>query len=355
MVLVTSSAHRAFAVPVLAVPVLAILVLAILVLAGGIAAGNDRTAAGRGPFHIYLALLAAVDDADRGFMEYFESNGIPVKFTVRNAGNDPVRLDQFVDEIRATRPDLVYVRGTTVATRIAGTIDDPATTARLAEFPIVFNIVADPVGARLVHALERPGRNLTGAAFLVPLPIQINAIEKVKPLKRLAVLYNPAEINSVLVYEDLVRLGTERGFTVIDGRMPLHDGRPRVADIEPTIVALAEQRPDFIYMPADTFLRVNSQVAGEAMVRHGVPSFSAFEGPIRDGGAFMGIVSRYYNVGRLAAFKASQILSQGKRPEDIPVETLRRFSLLFNIRTALAINQYPPMEMLKYAEIVGRQ
>lgn len=346
MVLVTSSARRTLAI---------VLLLAAVLPAPILAAGDDRAVAGRGPFRVYVALLAAVDDADRGFMEYFESNGIPVEFIIRSAGNDPARLDDFAGEIHATRPDLVYVRGTTVATRIAGTIDDAAATARLAEFPIVFNIVADPVGARLVHALERPGRNLTGAAFLVPLPIQINTIEKVKPLKRLAVLYNPAEVNSVLVYEDLVRLGAERGFTVIDGRMPLHDGRPRVADVEPTIVRLAEQRPDFIYMPADTFLRVNSHIAGEAMVRHGVPSFSAFEGPIREGGAFMGIVSRYYNVGRLAAFKASQILTQGKRPEDIPVETLRRFSLLFNIRTALAINQYPPMEMLKYAEIVGRQ
>lgn len=43
----------------------------------------------------------------------------------------------------------------------------------------------------------------------------------------------------------------------------------------------------------------------------------------------------------------------GKPPGRIPVETLKRFSLLVNMRVAHSLRMYPPIDMLNYAEVIA--
>ena len=75
---------------------------------------------------------------------------------------------------------------------------------------------------------------------------------------------------------------------------------------------------------------------------------------VRQGGALVGLISRYHSVGQLAAAKAVDILVHRKAPADIPIETLKRFSLLINMRTAKQLGGvYPPIDMLNYAEVIS--
>ena len=69
--------------------------------------------------------------------------------------------------------------------------------------------------------------------------------------------------------------------------------------------------------------------------------------------ALTGLVSRYYSVGQLAGAKAVEILVGGKSPATIPVERLKRFSLLVNMRVAHSLRLYPPIDMLNYAEVIA--
>ena len=66
--------------------------------------------------------------------------------------------------------------------------------------------------------------------------------------------------------------------------------------------------------------------------------------------ALVGLVCRYYNIGAFTAFKAEQILAQGRPASSIPVETLNRFSLIVRFQTAQSLRFYPPMSMVRYAE-----
>ena len=74
---------------------------------------------------------------------------------------------------------------------------------------------------------------------------------------------------------------------------------------------------------------------------------------MRSGAALTGLVSRYYSVGQLAGAKAVEILVGGKSPATIPVERLKRFSLLVNMRVAHSLRLYPPIDMLNYAEVIA--
>ena len=66
----------------------------------------------------------------------------------------------------------------------------------------------------------------------------------------------------------------------------------------------------------------------------------------------MSLISRYYSLGQLTAYKAEQILVDGVAPEAIPIETLKRFSLIINMPLARELKLYPPLAMLNYAEVI---
>jgi len=116
---------------------------------------------------------------------------------------------------------------------------------------------------------------------------------------------------------------------------------------------LARDRPEWIYLPSDSLLISNSRTIVARAHHHGIPTFSATEAPIRDGGAVMGLVSNYYNAGRFAAYKAQQIIVDGKHPGDIPVEPLSAFSFVINMAGARKLGVYPPLGLFRFAEVIN--
>ena len=110
-------------------------------------------------------------------------------------------------------------------------------------------------------------------------------------------------------------------------------------------------KKDIDALPVDARLDLHGLTAAEA--EDALASFfAAAERGVRDGGALVGLVSRYYSVGQLAAAKAVEILVQHRAPKDIPIETLKRFALIINMQVARKLQIYPPITMLNYAEIV---
>jgi putative ABC transport system substrate-binding protein len=328
-----------------------------LMVPGGPARGRETLK--REPmkkFTIYMVLWRGVTDAEKGFMDWFKdyptARNITVDFVVRDCGKDTAVLDRVKDEIRMKKPDLVYAFGTTVTQRLAGTVKDAPSPADIADIPMVFNIVAYPEAAGLVSS-KASKSNLTGVSHLVPLAAQYNAMKSVCPLNRIGIIYNPEEGNAVAVVKELERFAQSRSFELVKAPVKTgKDKKPRVESIPPAVMSLIRKSPQFIYLPSDSFIISNAGMITEITDRHRIPTFSATEEPIRKSGAFMGLVSLYYNAGRFAGYKAEQILVGKKKPGDIPVETLERFSLLINIDAGKKIEQYPPLTMLKYAEII---
>ena len=83
-----------------------------------------------------------------------------------------------------------------------------------------------------------------------------------------------------------------------------------------------------------------------------VPTISATEDPIRNDGAILGLVSNYYNAGAFAGYKAEKILLGQDKIETISIDTLQRFALLVNMKSALRLEIYPPLDLIKIAEII---
>jgi hypothetical protein len=81
---------------------------------------------------------------------------------------------------------------------VVGVLGSVDRNRHLVDIPVVFNIVADPVGAGLVDGLIPTGRNVTGVSHLVPLRDQISAMQRFATVRKLGVIYNVSEVNSLL-------------------------------------------------------------------------------------------------------------------------------------------------------------
>jgi putative ABC transport system substrate-binding protein len=304
-------------------------------------------------YRIYMALYRGMTNADRGFMDYLRDHEIPVQFIVRDASNDPDRLVAMRDEIRALAPDLVYSFGTTVTSTLAGTLGQTDPALHITEIPILFNIVADPVGARLVADLKTSGRNLTGTTHMVPIDAQYRTLREAIHCQRLGILYNPHEPNSALSVDQLAQLAERDGLSV--QRAPLAPGvspQENRAALRGAIAGLIERGVDVIYLPSDSFVIAHAGLITRMAMAAQIPTFAATEDPVRTGGATMGLVSAYYSVGQFAGYKAVQILREHLAPADIPIESINRFSFVVNVDAARRLHRFPPISLLRVAELI---
>jgi putative ABC transport system substrate-binding protein len=214
-------------------------------------------------------------------------------------------------------------------------------------------MVASPEGAGLITQRHSSGRNITGVSHVVPIEQQISAIYAYKPFQSMAVLFNPAEPNAVQSVAQLRQSAQRSRFTLIEQAIPLDDRQNPIATALPELVRkIANQRPQVLYLGADSFIASQRQVVTEAALAHRLPVFSATEVLLRDGKALFGLVSDYASVGRMTAFKAEQILMRGTRPQDIAIETLPQFSYIVNMSVAEQLDYYPSLKVINFAEII---
>ena len=304
------------------------------------------------PFRIYLVTWRGSTDTDRGFLDYLRRRRIPVEVIHRDAGRDQRRLPAFVDEIREIRPDLVFTWGTTVAQNIIGRYDSTDPARHVGDVPIVFTNVTNPIQAGIITDLEPTGRNLTGSIFIAPMAAQLSTLTAYRPIRRLGVIYNPLEVNSVSSVADLRAAAPEFGLTLIERPVEVVAGLPERESVPDTVAAIAARGAEFLYLPSDSFLSRRSHDLTHAAAMHRLPTFAGAEGTLTGSLALMGLVSRYYNIGRLAGRQAERILVGGEAPGSMPIESLTRFSFILNMAAARELEAYPPMLMLRFAEVL---
>jgi len=300
------------------------------------------------PWRIYMVTWRGMTDVERGFEGYFAQRGIAVDYTWRDAGQDPARVAEFAREARELRPDLVYTWGTSATLGMAGTHDAPLPAAA----PIVFALVADPVGSKIVPRLAAQGRDVTGVFHVAPLAAQLRAMRAYRPFTRLGVLYNAAEANSVAVNDALgAELARGGGHLVRAAFAKGADGRPLADGIEDRVRELRAAGAQWLYLGPDTFLFTQIGRVAAAAREERLPTFATTESLIASPAPVLaGLVSRYQTIGAFAAYKAEQILGGGKRARDLPVETLSRFSFIVRVEVARALGALPPVTLLNFAE-----
>jgi putative ABC transport system substrate-binding protein len=324
-------------------------------VAGALGMSLEHLHAANGkPFRIYMILFRGETPVEAGFTDYFRSKGIAAEFIVRNVDRDVNRVPELIREARSMRPDLIYLWGTPVTVAVCGAMGKVDPQKHVTDIPIVFTMVSSPEGAGLITKRGASGRNITGVSHVVPIERQIDAIRAYRSFNTLAVAFNPAESNSKQSVDELKEISRRAKFKLIEFPVPLDDKkRPIESSLPELLSEIARQKPDYLYLGADSFLGQHRKVVTETALQLKVPVYSATEVMLRDGKALFGLVSPYRNVGQLAAYKASLILQGSRKPGEIEVETLPSFSYIVNMNIATQLNFYPSLKVVNFAEVIS--
>jgi putative ABC transport system substrate-binding protein len=306
-------------------------------------------------FTIYMVLWRGCEEACEGFKDYIAKKNIDAELIIRDANRDKSKLPGYVEEARALKTDLVVTWGTSVTRGIAGTLSDQDNPRFISDIPLVFMIVADPVGSKIIKSYENTGReNLAGTRNRVPEAVNINTIRSYYPaFKRLGLLYNTYENNSVVKSQEIKDLSKQMNFDLVALELELGaDGKPNPEAIPLAIERLKAAAVDFIYLGSSSFLDVNRDLFTQSAVDAGIPVLSPYERLVRNSQALLSVAARYQDVGALAGRQAESILIGKKKPKDLPILSVDQYAYVVNMTTARKLNMYPSVEILQIAEIV---
>ncbi|WEX91133.1 ABC transporter substrate-binding protein [Sinorhizobium garamanticum] len=319
------------------------------------ALGLFSTSGAEAKMKIGMVVWIGCEDVCRGVRDSLATNGIDADFVVMDAAQDQSRLPGFVEQARTEKMDLVLTWGTKTTLGVLGTLADRTDPKYLNEIPIVFTVVADPVGSGIIESYEKIGRdNVTGTRNRVPETVNIKSIRRYMPsFDHLGMLYEAATPNSVGKVEEVKGLTGALNFTL--DAVPLDmlaDGSPDPESIEPGIAALKSKGVQFIYLGSSAFLEKESDHFTGAALAAGIPVLTPYEHMVSDSQALMSVAARDYDVGKLAGEQVRRILVEGRRAGDIPVLAMEEFAYLVNMKVAKALNLYPPVEFLQFVEKV---
>ena len=188
--------------------------------------------------------------------------------------------------------------------------------------PVVFSAVTDPVAAKLVKNWEPSHTNVTGVSDLLALDKQMDLVKQVVPgAKRVGVVYNPGEANSVVVVKQLQTLLPKLGMTLVEA------AAPRSVDVSSAARSLIG-KVDVIYTSTDN----NVVSAYEALVKVGqdakIPLIASDTDSVKRGAiAAYGI--NYRDLGEQTGRMVVRIL-KGEKPGDIKPEVSTKMELFVN-------------------------
>ena len=265
------------------------------------------------------------------------TEGRNIQIDTRWAKADVELMKRSAKELVMLQPDFILTSST------------PATAVMLQHtrtIPIIFLLVADPVGSGFVASLPRPGGNATGFT-----PIQgslggkwAELLKEIAPrVGRITLVFNPETATFIEGYLSSFKaaaapLGVEAGVA------PIHDMR----EVE-SLVSTNGPNSGLVVIPDAFTVGHRAEIASLA-ARYSLPTVY----PVRIFAELGGLLS-YGNDSldnyRRAASYVDRIL-KGAKPSELPVQVPVKFELVINLKTAKALGLNVPLQLQQRADAV---
>jgi putative tryptophan/tyrosine transport system substrate-binding protein len=272
----------------------------------------------------------------QGLQEAGWTVGRNVAIDVRWAAADVASMNRFAKELVAHQPDLIFVTST------------PATAAMVQAtrtIPVIFVLVADPVGSGFVASLPRPGGNVTG---FTPIVGSLGGkwaelVKEIAPgIAQVTLLFNPQAAPFIESYSNPFKAAAASlGMEAIIA--PINEPR----ELE-TLVATRTNKPNsgLVVFP-DAFTEFHRKDVS-LVVRHQVPAVN-WSRSFADAGGLISYGPYLVDEHRRAAIYADRIL-KGEKPADLPVQAPTKYELAINLKAAKALGLTVPPALLASAD-----
>jgi putative ABC transport system substrate-binding protein len=274
---------------------------------------------------------------DLGKLGWMEGRNSEIN--IRWAAADVELMKRFAKELVALQPDLVLTSTT------------PAAAAMLQQtrtIPVIFVLVADPVGSGFVASLPRPGGNATGFTPIVRSlgGKWVELLKEIAPrITRVTLLFNQPTATFVEGYLDPFKAAAASlGVEAIVA--PFND----MPTLESLVTTEAREPSSGLVVIPDAFTQQHRAEITALAARFHVPavywshSFAEAGGLISYGPY---LVDEY----RRAAAYADRIL-KGTKPSELPVQAPVKFELVVNLKTAKALGLDVPQSLRVAADEV---
>jgi putative ABC transport system substrate-binding protein len=277
----------------------------------------------------------ALDACRKGVEEELTAQGFDVTWNYESAQGNPGTAAQIARKFVGDAPDAIVAISTPSAQAVVAATKD---------IPVVFTAVTDPVGAKLIDNPEKPGGNVTGMTDLSPIAQHLDLIARITPnAKRIGVIYNPGEANSVTLVGLVKEHAPAHGMTIVEA------AAPRSNDVLAAARSLVG-KVDAVYVPTD-----NTVVSAlEGVIKTGIENKLPIYAGDTDSvprGAIAALGFNYYDVGRQTGAIVARVL-KGEKPGDIAIQGVEKTELAVNPKSAEAMGVTIPAEVIAEAKTV---
>jgi putative tryptophan/tyrosine transport system substrate-binding protein len=274
----------------------------------------------------------------QGLSELGWTAGRNLRLDVRWAPPDSDAMRAYAKELVALKPDAILADTTAVTA---------AFQRETQTIPIVFSIVANPVGSGFVASLPRPGGSITGLG-LVEASFAgkwLQLLTEIAPsVKRAAIMFNPDTapyIRSTFLPSFEVAAQSLKVTLILS---PVHSD----AEIETAITALGGEPGGGLLLMPDNFVEIHRARIVSLAARNNVPTVSQSAIIARDGG-LLSYAADFRDIFRRAAQYVDSIL-RGTKPSELPVQMPTKYLMVINLKTAKALGLTVPPLLLDRAD-----
>lgn len=295
------------------------------------------------------ASLPALDDSAKGVLEALQSRGYSdggrIQLRRYNAQGDMSTANAIARDVTSGDYDLII----SVSTASLQTI---ANANRFATPPRrhVFGASSDPYGAGVGINRENHSEHppyMTGLGSLPPVEEAFRLARELSPgLKRVGLVWNPTEANSVATTTIGRKISGELGITLLEANAESSTAAGEAG------ASVLSRGIDALWVSPDVTVVTAIDVLLAHARRAGVPVFTSLPG-YAEKGAIFDLGADYIGIGRAEGELAADVLD-GRDPATIPVENLMPVRLQVN-RTAIDgfKNAWQiPDSVLKRADVV---
>jgi putative tryptophan/tyrosine transport system substrate-binding protein len=219
--------------------------------------------------------------------------------------------------------------------------------------PTVFLPAADPVGSGFVRSLASPGTNLTGLSFFVgseSVGKQLEVFKQFVPaLRRVGVLFD-SRLKSTSLNDSWNRLAAVASWLGINlTEMPVTS----TAEASRKILSLSYPGTSVGVFVFCSGLFKSLEDLARVATKQKLPLFGCNAFQVAEQNVLISYAPDLYSLGYRGAWFMDRIF-KGTKPQDLPVETPRKFELVVNNKTAGEIGLKIPPGMLMLADRVFR-
>lgn len=294
------------------------------------AAAADSAAGGTKEFNVGILQfmdhpsLNQIEENVGKELEALSKDGVKYNYKVQNGQGDATVLNQIAEQFISDKVDAIVPIATPAAQVVQSATEGT-------DLPVIFSAVSDPVSAKLVASMEKPGANITGTSDYLNTDAILDLMFAVNPdIDYVGLLYSKSEDSSTVPIEDAKKYLDEKGVKYIEKTGTSTD------EVSAAVDALIAEQVDAVFTPTDNTIQSAELAFYEKLTDAKIPHYAGADSFALNG-AFCGYGVDYANLGTATADMVDAILNGGQDPAETPVETFDNGIATLNTDTCQAL------------------